>query len=78
MKTISLLEFRKNARKIIGWARRGQRMIMTYRGRPVCRIEPISDEEPSGDDPFYELYRLADTRGEDLSNEEIERIVYET
>ncbi len=78
MKTVSLLEFRKNARKIIRWARRGQRMIMTYRGKPVCRIEPISDEKPSGDDPFYELYRLADTVGKDLSNEEIDRIVYET
>jgi antitoxin (DNA-binding transcriptional repressor) of toxin-antitoxin stability system len=76
MKTISLLEFRRNAQQVIRWARRGQRMIMTYRGKPVCRIEPLDDEQPQGDDPFYGLCDLAGDDGEDLTNEEIDRTVY--
>ena len=77
MKTISLLEFRKNAQQIIKYAQRGQRMIMTYRGKPVCRIEPIIDEASDGNDPFYNLHRLADGKGTQLSNEEMDAIIYE-
>lgn len=77
MKKVSVLEFRKNAKKIIRWARQGQRMIMTYRGRPVCRLEPLRDEIPGDDDPFYKLDRLADSKSKNISNQEIDRIVYE-
>ncbi len=41
MKLISMLEFRKNAAKIIRWSKQGKRMIITYRGRPAIRLEPI-------------------------------------
>ena len=78
MKTISLLEFRKNAQQVISWAQKGQRMIITYRGKAVCRLEPLNDKKAIKDDPFYEIYRLADATADDLSNDEIDRIVYET
>jgi antitoxin (DNA-binding transcriptional repressor) of toxin-antitoxin stability system len=78
MKTVSLLEFRKNARQILNNARRGQRMIMTYRGKPICRIEPIIAATPRNDDPFYRLYQLADTQAHDMTNEEMDTIIYET
>ncbi len=78
MRKVSVLEFRKDAKKILRWASQGQRMIMTYRGKPVCRIEPIDDETPSENDPFYRLDQIAQTAGRGLNNQEIDRILYET
>ncbi len=76
MKTISLLEFRKNTQKIIRFAQQGQRMIMTYRGKPVCRLEPILDDDINENDPFYNIDRLAEKKGKNLSNREIDGILY--
>ena len=78
MKTITMLEFRKNAGKIIGWARQGQRMVMTYRGKPILRLEPILEESPDENDPFYMLDRLASPKGDNISNEKIDAILYES
>lgn len=77
MKTVSVLEFRKNAKKIIRWARQGQRMLMTYRGMPVCRLEPLRDEILDNNDPFYRIDQLAESKGKNLTNREIDRILYE-
>jgi antitoxin (DNA-binding transcriptional repressor) of toxin-antitoxin stability system len=76
MKTVSLLEFRKNADKIIRWSRQGVRMVMTYRGRPVMRLEPVLGEAINDDDPFLLLDGIADGKGESLSNEEMDGIIY--
>ncbi len=76
MKTISLLEFRKNTQKIIRFAQQGQRMIMTYRGKPVCRLEPILNGDINKNDPFYNIDRLAEKKGKNLSNREIDGILY--
>ena len=78
LKTISMLEFRKNAAKIIRWSKQGQRMIMTYRGKPIFRLEPIVDDAIAEDDPFYRISDIADEAGENLTNQEIDKIVYES
>ncbi|MEW6751583.1 MAG: type II toxin-antitoxin system Phd/YefM family antitoxin [Candidatus Latescibacterota bacterium] len=75
MKTISMLEFRRNALQIVRAVQQGQRMLLTYRGRPVARLQP--PEHPSAsDDPFHDLALLADDRGESLSNRQIDEAVY--
>lgn len=75
MEEISMLEFRRNAASVIRKSREGRRMILTYRGKRVMRLEPITEEvEP--DDPFYRLDRLAVANGQSLSNEEIDAILY--
>ncbi len=76
MDTVSMAEFRRNAEAIIRKARQGKRMILTYRGKAVMRLEPISDELPDSDDPFYALPELADSRGKTLTNEQMDRIIY--
>lgn len=43
MNQISMLEFRHDAERIIERVRKGERMILTYRGKPVVRLEPIYD-----------------------------------
>jgi prevent-host-death family protein len=75
MKTVSMLEFRRHAEKIIDQVQKGQRMILTRRGKPVARLEPLIPETVDGDDPIYSLTDMAEP-GESLTNEEIDRIVY--
>lgn len=76
MKTVSLLQFRRDAEGVLRKVQRGQRFVLTYRGKPVARLEPIPAAKISADDPFYTLCELADTNIEPLTNEEIDRIVY--
>lgn len=77
MKTVSMLEFRKNAANIIKRAKRGEKMIMTYRGKPIFRLEPILDDAIEEDDPFYRLVELAKEGGTNLSNRDMDKILYE-
>ena len=77
METVSLLEFRRQADAVIRKVRQGKRLILTYRGKPVLRLEPIDDQPVGSDDPFYALAHHAGSNGRSLSNEEIDQIVYE-
>jgi len=76
MKSISMLDLRLHSEKIIAQVRQGQRMILTYRGKPVARLEPIVPTIVDGDDPFYSLDALGESSGKSLSNAEIDEIVY--
>jgi prevent-host-death family protein len=75
-KSITMVELRTNAEKIVRAVRRGQRMVLTYRGRPVVRLEPVVATDPVENDPFYALAELADSGGRSLTNDEIDKIVY--
>jgi antitoxin (DNA-binding transcriptional repressor) of toxin-antitoxin stability system len=77
MKTVSVLEFRKHAGQIIRSAIKGRRMVMTYRGKPVFRIEPVETKSDSDVEPFYRLADLADSRASSLTNEQMDKIVYD-
>ncbi len=58
--------------------RQGKRLILTYRGKAVMRLEPVRDCEIAPEDPFYALAQLAIPTGRPLTNEEIDQIVYES
>jgi prevent-host-death family protein len=75
MKKISILEFRLNAERIIAQVQKGQRMILTRRGKPVARLEPIGDETPNSEDPFYSLTELAESCAS-LTNARIDEFLY--
>jgi len=76
MKTVSMLDFRLHAEKIIALVQKGQRMILTRRGKPVARLEPINHESVDADDPFYTLCELSDESGDSLDNSQIDDILY--
>jgi antitoxin (DNA-binding transcriptional repressor) of toxin-antitoxin stability system len=76
MKTVSMLQFRKAADRILEQVRRGERFVLTYRGHPVARLEPIVVETAYAADPFYRLGELADKTGKALSNRDIDRAIY--
>jgi antitoxin (DNA-binding transcriptional repressor) of toxin-antitoxin stability system len=75
MKKISMLDFRLHAERVIAQIQKGQRMILTRRGKPVARLEPIVDEAPAAEDPFYSLTGLAES-GASLTNSQIDAVVY--
>ena len=57
-------------------SKNGQRIILTRRGKPVARLEPILTKKASADDPFYSLHKLAAKTGESLSNAQMDEIIY--
>jgi prevent-host-death family protein len=78
MERVSILQFRRDAESVIRKVQRGKRLILTYRGKPVMRLEPIPDRKIGPDDPFYTVAQLAVPKGRSLTNEEIDQIVYES
>ncbi len=76
MKTISMLDFRRNSDRVVRSARAGEQLLLTYRGKPLFRLEPCISEKTGGDDPFYRLADLADKAAKPLSNKEIDEVVY--
>ena len=49
--------------------------VLTRRGKPVARLEPIVLETTDENDSFYSLIDLAET-GKSLSNKQIDDILY--
>jgi antitoxin (DNA-binding transcriptional repressor) of toxin-antitoxin stability system len=76
MKTISMLQLRLHAEKIIGQVQKGQRVILTRRGKAVARLEPIVATSVDADDPFYRISELSADAGQTLSNAQIDDILY--
>ncbi|HHK42165.1 MAG TPA: type II toxin-antitoxin system prevent-host-death family antitoxin [Planctomycetaceae bacterium] len=76
MKTVSMLRFRQNAEEILKSVERGERIVLTYRGKPIARLEPIAAPDIPRDDPFYTLDELADTDVPSLTNTEMDETVY--
>ena len=54
MKTVTMLEFRKDAEGILRRVARGERFLLSHRGRPAARIEPVtSPAAPNPDDDRF-------------------------
>lgn len=43
MKTVTMLEFRRNASSVLKRLANGERMVLSHRGKPAARLEPIQD-----------------------------------
>lgn len=76
MTSVSMVELRRDAEGVLRRVGQGERLILTYRGRPVARLEPYTQSVTSADDPIYRLADLSVDEGESLSNEEMDAIVY--
>ena len=75
-KMVSMLDLRAHAKEIVGQVRAGQAIVLTYRGRPALRLEPIRPATVGADDPFCRLGELSKQRGASLTNRQIDDIVY--
>lgn len=84
MKKVSMLEFRRDAESIIRKVQQGKRMLLTYRGKPVLKLEPLEGTNAKAGSKKKTLLSLCEL-GErlvpsgpetHLTNEEIDRLVY--
>jgi prevent-host-death family protein len=81
MKTVTMLELRRNAQRILEAVRRGERVMLTYRGEAVARLEPVHTGPPDvpEDDPVFRIDDYAvDGAGGSLTDREIDKIVYDS
>ena len=79
MKTVTMLEFRKSAESILRRIAKGERFLLSHRGRPAARLEPVA---PAGqfdqqNDPFLSIVRRAvpSPKGK-TAHRDIDRILY--
>jgi prevent-host-death family protein len=57
MKTVTMLEFRRNASRVLQRVAKGERLVLSHRGKPAARLEPIN-QPPAHDlarDPFLNI-----------------------
>ncbi len=70
-----MLEFRKHAPEVVKRLQAGQHMVLTYRGKPVARLEPL-EGNVAEDDAIYSLTEQADDSADNLTNRDIDEVVY--
>lgn len=75
--TVSMVELRRDAAGVLRRLKKGQRLVLTHRGKPVARLEPIETAKARGEpDAIDRLEGIAGDAGESLGNDEIDAIVY--
>jgi prevent-host-death family protein len=42
MKTVTMLEFRQNAQSVLRRVAKGERLLISQRGKPAARLEPLT------------------------------------
>jgi prevent-host-death family protein len=76
MKSVSMVDLRLNAEKIIARVQKGERIVLTRRGKAVARLEPIVSDSVRSDDPFYSLGSLAEAGSGSMTNDQIDELLY--
>jgi antitoxin (DNA-binding transcriptional repressor) of toxin-antitoxin stability system len=76
MKTITMLDLRKDARRIVQRVKQGERLVLSYRGENSVILEPYHDARNIAKDDL--LFKLADMaeQGESMSNSEMDEALY--
>ncbi len=79
MKTVTMLEFRKDAEGILRRIAKGERFLLSHRGRPAARLEPVVTDGPAdlATDPFLTIGKraVASPKGK-TRHGDIDRILY--
>ena len=75
MRSVSMLEFRQHADTVLKQVVKGHSFVLTYRGRPIARLEPIEQKTIEADDPIYGLTDIAESGGS-LTNEAMDKMIY--
>jgi antitoxin (DNA-binding transcriptional repressor) of toxin-antitoxin stability system len=76
MKTVTMLDMRKDAKRIVERVKRGERLVLSYRGEDSILLEPLRGSPgPDSDDLLFQLADMAE-QGESMSNSEIDGALY--
>jgi prevent-host-death family protein len=79
MKTVTMLQFRKDAQGVLRRVARGERFVLSHRGKPAARLEPISNgpKATAANDPFLTIGSRAKPSPKGKTNhQEIDQILY--
>ena len=73
-----MLEFRKNAEGVLQRIARGERLLLSHRGKPAARLEPVRPtNRPTHDDPFLTITQRATPSPKGpLRHEDIDCVLY--
>jgi prevent-host-death family protein len=79
MKTVTMLEFRQDAEGVLRRVAKGERLVLSHRGKPAARLEPLespTSADPASD-PFLGIARRArpSPKGK-TRHADIDRILY--
>jgi len=79
MKTVTMLQFRRDAEGILRRVAKGERFLLSHRGRPAARLEPVSktNSDEAADDPFLTIAQrpVPSPKGK-TRHTDIDRIIY--
>lgn len=79
MKCVTMLAFRKDAEGILRRVAKGERFVLSHRGKPAARLEPLTGTASAdlASDPFLSIRRRAtrSPKGETV-HANIDRILY--
>ena len=79
MKTITMLDFRKNAAGILRRIATGERFLLSHRGQPAARLEPVAAAAAANpvNDPFLTIAQRASPSPKGKTrHRDIDRILY--
>jgi prevent-host-death family protein len=79
MKTVTMLKFRQDAGGVLRRVARGERLVLSHRGKPAARLEPLAAAPPHdpASDPFLGLARRAKPSPKGKTRHaDIDRILY--
>ena len=79
MKTITMLEFRQNAQSILRRIAKGERFLLSHRGKRAARLEPLTTapNDVLRTDPFLNIGSRATVSPKGKTRHaDIDRIVY--
>lgn len=79
MKTITMVELRKGASDVLSRLSKGERLVLSHRGKPVARLEPFHEtlEGVPGTDPFLTVgSRARPSRKGATPHRQIDSILY--
>jgi antitoxin (DNA-binding transcriptional repressor) of toxin-antitoxin stability system len=79
VKTITMLELRQNAQSVLRRIAKGERLLLSHRGKPAARLEPLTAaaNDVRSNDPFLTIGCRATTSPKGKTRHtDIDRIVY--
>jgi antitoxin (DNA-binding transcriptional repressor) of toxin-antitoxin stability system len=79
MKTVTMVQFRQDAEGVLRRIAKGERFLLSHRGKPAARLEPLDAPAPAdpATDPFLGIARRAKPSPKGKTKHgEIDRILY--
>ena len=75
MITMSIQEMRFDFAKVKSALQRGEELMLTYRNRPLAKLLPVAQKEPTAPDPALS-FGIHSEDIDVMTNQEIDRAIY--